>query len=50
MVDGRTHALPDDIQAVLPAVIEHRLRTVQDQRTRESGYVSETLLNAVPIP
>lgn len=34
MVDGRTHALPDDIQAVLPAVIEHRLRTVQDQRTR----------------
>ena len=50
MVDGRTHALPDDIQAVLPAVIEHRLRTVQDQRTREPGYVSETLLNAVPIP
>jgi MoxR-like ATPase len=26
MLDGRNHVLPDDVQAVLPAVAGHRLR------------------------
>ena len=50
LTDGRTHVLPDDIQAVLPAVTGHRLRSTVDQRAREPGFITESLLNAVPIP
>ncbi len=48
-LDGRKLVLPDDLQAVLPAVACHRLRSAQG-----SGHASPTdiaaLLRAVPIP
>ncbi|HJV92946.1 MAG TPA: AAA family ATPase, partial [Azonexus sp.] len=46
---GRDMVLPDDIQAVLPAVARHRLRSVQG-----SGFASRediaTLVRSVAIP
>ncbi len=46
---GRSMVLPDDVQAVLPAVARHRLRSVQG-----SGHASvediATLLRGVAIP
>ena len=50
LIDGRDHVLPDDIQAVLPAVAVHRLRPGADATGREPGAIIESLLADVPIP
>jgi MoxR-like ATPase len=50
LIDGRDHVLPDDIQAVLPAVAAHRLRPGADAAGREPGFLIEALLADVPIP
>ena len=50
LIDGRSHVLPDDIQAVLPSVAVHRLRPVDATRGVDAAYVREQLANAVPIP
>ena len=50
LIDGRSHVLPDDIQAVLPSVAVHRLRPVDTTRGVDAGFVREQLLSAVPIP
>jgi len=50
LIDGRDHVLPDDIQAVLPAVAVHRLRPGADAAGREPGFIIESLLADVPIP
>ncbi len=50
LTDGRTHVLPDDIQAVLPAVAIHRLRPGLEERAREPGFITESLIDAVPVP
>lgn len=50
LTDGRTHVLPDDVQAVLPSVAVHRLRSAVDERRHDPALIAESLLNAVPIP
>ena len=50
LTDGRTHALPDDVQAVLPSVAVHRLRPTADERRHDPALIAESLLDAVPIP
>jgi len=50
LIDGRTHVMPDDIQAVLPSVAVHRLRPVDGARGVDAAFVREQLANAVPIP
>jgi MoxR-like ATPase len=50
LIDGRAHVLPDDIQAVLPAVAVHRLRPSADAAGREPAFIIEALLADVPIP
>ena len=50
LIDGRSHVLPDDIQAVLPSVAVHRLRPLDATRGVDAAYVREQLANAVPIP
>ncbi len=48
LVDGRSATLPEDVQAVLPAVVGHRLRP---RGMAASGYdVGRALIEAVPIP
>ena len=50
LTDGRTHVLPDDVQAVLPSVAVHRLRPATDDRRHDPALIAESLLSAVPIP
>ena len=48
MMQGRDHALPEDVQAVLPGIAGHRLQAANGMEG--TGDVSAHLLNAVAIP
>jgi MoxR-like ATPase len=47
---GRAGVLPEDLQAVLPAVVGHRLRPRDPGDPRGPREVAATLLSSVPIP
>ncbi|HNC86751.1 MAG TPA: AAA family ATPase, partial [Agitococcus sp.] len=47
-IEGRNYTIPEDVQAVLPAVAEHRLRgSMEDQQKMHS--LTSQLLNAVDV-
>ena len=46
LLEGRGHVLPDDVQAVLPSVVEHRL--VDDHHNRQE-MLSQRILRDVPV-
>ncbi|GGY40472.1 ATPase AAA [Bacterioplanes sanyensis] len=46
VLHGRQHLLPEDIQAVLAAVVDHRLAEAADG---SAGRVSQQILNKVPV-
>ncbi len=48
-LDGRTMVLPDDVQAVLPAVARHRLRSLRDGQAASAADLA-ALLQQVAIP
>jgi MoxR-like ATPase len=48
-LDGRAMVLPDDVQAVLPAVARHRLRSVRDGQAASAADLA-ALLQQVAIP
>ncbi|MGE0485158.1 MAG: AAA family ATPase [Gammaproteobacteria bacterium] len=50
LLDGRRHVLPDDVQAVLPAVAVHRLHPASEDGRRTAAFIDEALVQAVPIP
>ena len=50
LTDGRTHVLPDDVQAVLPSVAVHRLQPVHNESRHDPALITDALLNTVPIP
>ncbi|MES1937963.1 AAA family ATPase [Salinisphaera hydrothermalis] len=45
LIDGRDHVLPEDVQAVLPAVVDHRLI----RRERDTDQPSTHLLHSVDV-
>jgi len=47
---GRNGVLPEDLQAVLPAVVGHRLRPRDAADRRGAAELARALLEAVPIP
>jgi MoxR-like ATPase len=47
---GRLGVLPEDIQAVLPAVVGHRLRPRDTADTRSPNEIAAGLMKSVPIP
>jgi MoxR-like ATPase len=49
-LDGRGFVMPEDIQAVLPSVVAHRLQTASGQRARDAEEVAARLLSQVAIP
>jgi MoxR-like ATPase len=50
LMDGREHVVPEDVQAVLPGVIGHRL-VAAGQVTRANGVdIAQRLIDQVPIP
>ena len=49
LLGDRNHALPEDIQAVLPAVAPHRLRCSEQSR-KTADEIAAALIEAVPLP
>ena len=49
LLGGRDHVLPEDVQAVLPAVAGHRLRATGDAPLGPDALVRR-LVEAVPLP
>ena len=47
---GRNAVIPEDLQAVLPGVVAHRLRLKSTHESSASATVAKDLLEAVPIP
>ncbi len=48
MIEGRNYAIPEDVQAVLPSVAEHRLRGSIEDQSRMHSLTSQ-LLNAIDV-
>ncbi|MCB1857502.1 MAG: MoxR family ATPase [Gammaproteobacteria bacterium] len=49
-LDGRFQLLPEDVQAVLPATVGHRLHSTADTGVSEGADLARYLLESVPIP
>ncbi|MCP5346068.1 MAG: AAA family ATPase [Gammaproteobacteria bacterium] len=49
LMSGRNHVIPEDVQAVLPAVVEHRLRAVTDDDGHTGASLAQRLLNEVDV-
>src|SRR3990172_2343896 len=50
MMDGRKQVLPEDVQAIVPGVVGHRLYVARDNTRISGAAVAEQLIEAVPIP
>ena len=50
LMHAHTGVLPEDVQAVLPAVVGHRLAPRDDSRFRGAGEIGQHVLEAVPVP
>jgi len=50
MLDERDAVIPEDIQAVLPGVVSHRLQAVGEYSKQNSGVLVHELIQAVAIP
>jgi MoxR-like ATPase len=50
LLEGRDAVIPEDLQAVVPATVTHRLQFAADIPAVERQSVAEHLLEAVPIP
>src|SRR5688572_805701 len=50
LMDGRTQVLPEDVQAIVPGVVGHRLYIARDHTRINGADVAEQLIEAVPIP
>jgi MoxR-like ATPase len=50
MLHHREAVVPEDVQAVLPAVVGHRLRPRQEVAGRDPDEIGKELLEAVPVP
>jgi len=50
LVDGRAHVLPEDVQAVLPAVASHRLESRDGALGASPMAAGEELVTRVPVP
>ena len=49
LMNERKHVLPEDVQMVLPAVTDHRLRAVSDSSGRHAEEYSQRLMAEVDI-
>jgi len=50
LMDGRLEVVPEDIQAVLPSVVGHRLQPALDSGADSAVELATRLIIAVPIP
>ncbi len=49
-LSGRSAVLPEDIQAVVPAVVSHRLERREPAGTQSDGSIANELVGTVPVP
>lgn len=49
LMSGRNHVIPEDVQTVLPAVVEHRLRASTDEDGHTGASLVQRLLNDVDV-
>ncbi len=49
-MDGRREVIPEDVQAVLPSVAEHRLHSVNGLASLPSAELAQRLIEEVAIP
>ena len=49
LIDGRTHVIPEDVQAVLSSVVEHRLREAADFSGHGGIALAQKLLTHVDV-
>jgi len=49
LLDNRSHVVPEDVQAVLPSVVEHRLRESADFAGHGGGALAQKLLSSVDV-
>jgi MoxR-like ATPase len=50
LIEGRDHVVPEDVQAVLAAVVNHRLQPVAESAQISDEDLAAELLRLVPIP
>jgi MoxR-like ATPase len=50
LIDGRDAVIPEDVQAVLPGVVSHRLQTTGEHTRQNSDALVRELIEAVAIP
>ena len=50
LMEGRNQVLPEDLQAIVPGVVGHRLFVTRDSTRINGAAVSENLIEAVPVP
>ena len=50
LMHAHTGVLPEDVQAVLPAVVGHRLAPRDESRFRGAGEIGQHVLDSVPVP
>ena len=49
LLKDRSHVVPEDVQAVLPGVVEHRLREAADYTGHGGGALAQKLLTSVDV-
>lgn len=49
LLQDRSHVVPEDVQAVLPSVVEHRLREAADYTGHGGGALAQKLLTSVDV-
>ncbi|HUO43568.1 MAG TPA: AAA family ATPase [Burkholderiales bacterium] len=49
-MEGRNQVLPEDVQAIVPGVVSHRLHLTRDHGAVSSTAIAEQLVEAVPVP
>ena len=49
LLNNRSHVVPEDVQAVLPSVVEHRLRESADFAGHGGGALAQKLLGSVDV-
>jgi MoxR-like ATPase len=50
LLEGRPHVLPEDVQAVLPGVVAHRLQTTAELGGLRGDAIGRRLIEAVSLP
>lgn len=50
LIHARQHVMPEDLQAVLPGVVNHRLQFIDETTEKETALPADYLIKNVPIP